>query len=115
MAYKHHKPQGIAGSGRGGASSNVRQVSYNNATRTMKVVFQSREQARRGVSPRAYVYEGVPLQVYRRFTRVGSMGRFHWRNIRDKYTYTRLSGGFPRPAPSATAKMWESNGYKWGG
>lgn len=39
-----------------------------------------------------YVYYDVPIDVYRRWHSASSKGHFHWRYIRNKYKYSKLTG-----------------------
>ena len=55
------------------ASSNVRQIGYDVQTNQMYVTFWSGS---------TYVYDRVPLDIYREFMRAKSKGRFVWRTIR---------------------------------
>lgn len=41
-------------------------------------------------SDRVYVYENVSAQRHRAFMASPSLGKYMWRNIRNKYPFTRL-------------------------
>lgn len=60
------------------ASSAILRISYEAAKRELTVVF---------VSGRAYVYFGVPPEVYDQFMRAPSKGEFFNLMIRDRYAY----------------------------
>jgi hypothetical protein len=46
----------------------------------------------RFMSGEAYVYVGVPGEVYRSFVEADSKGRFFQQQIRDRYPFNRLGG-----------------------
>lgn len=55
-------------------SSNVKSVSFNNATKLMAVNYEN---------GRTYLYPNTSLPEYRRLTKVKSPGKWIWRNKRD--------------------------------
>lgn len=67
-------------------SSNVRAFLYNEGTKELFVKFGTH-----GRPVSTYVYRGVPEAVYRAWVAAGSKGVFHAREIKNKYSYSRLN------------------------
>ena len=63
------------------ASSNVAAIGYEAETCTLFVRFNDGS---------LYKYDDVSLETYRSFISASSKGRFVWRQLRDKYPYSRI-------------------------
>ncbi len=66
---------------RDSGSSAVAEISYDDATQCMRVIFTSG-----GI----YLFEGVPSAVYDAFAAAPSLGAYFQAHIRDKYAYREL-------------------------
>lgn len=63
-------------------SSNLDEVGYDDEKETMDITF---------LSGSTYRYFDVPMDEYEQLIKASSKGRYFWRNIRDNYSYKRLS------------------------
>jgi hypothetical protein len=63
------------------SSSNLRSVAYDSRSQTLEVAFHSG-----GV----YQYYGVPYHIYNGLMTAPSHGKYLWRHIRDRYSYSRV-------------------------
>jgi hypothetical protein len=64
-------------------STAISEIDYDAERTKLLVRFRSGE---------AYVYVGVPGEVYRSFVEADSKGRFFQQQIRDRYPFNRLGG-----------------------
>ena len=62
-------------------SSNLRAVGYDASSNTLFIEFRNN---------RLYAYESVPQMVHAELMLAPSKGRYHRKNIRSIYKYTRL-------------------------
>ena len=65
-------------------SSVIRRFSYDEPARRLRVTF---------VSGEIYEYDGVPSETAAALRAAPSKGRFFGPNIRDRYAYSRVTGG----------------------
>lgn len=74
-------------------STAIRQLSYDEVTRTLFVTF---------IDGDIYAYLGVPAEVYGEFRAVTSKGGFFSRHVRGRYPYRKLgeAGGGPFELPA---------------
>lgn len=72
-------------------STAIRQISYDEASRTLFVTF---------IDGDLYAYFEVPGRVYADFRRAVSKGGFFARRIRSNYRYRKLDGDDPEGAAS---------------
>lgn len=63
-------------------SSNVNGIAYDRKNSTLMVGFKDGS---------LYSYDGVPEVIAKGMFTASSMGKFVWRNLRDKYPYKRLT------------------------
>jgi hypothetical protein len=62
-------------------SSNVNSASYDPATSTLTIEFNS---------ARVYAYSAVPQTIYAGLMRAASAGRYHHQWIKDRFVFRRL-------------------------
>lgn len=70
-------------------SSNVRAAGYDPYFKMLYVRFWAHK---RGQKHPLYRYDDVPRNIWTRFQKVASKGKFVWRNIRDRYSYEKWNG-----------------------
>lgn len=63
-------------------SSNVQSISYDRKEATLLVAFKNGS---------TYAYGNVPEMVAKGMFAASSMGKYIWRNIRDRYPYKKLT------------------------
>ncbi len=72
-------------------SSMIQSVGYDPGTEVLEIQFQSRTKKDDSVVPGAvWQYEGVPQEVFDRFMRAESMGRFFKTFIRANYVGNKV-------------------------
>ena len=70
-------------------SSNIHSLAYDPKERQLYVRFLGMDKS--GKTRATYIYDDVPLTVYRKFFRVPSKGHYFWQAVRGKYTYRKIS------------------------
>ncbi|SDF81836.1 lysyl-tRNA synthetase, class 2 [Pedobacter terrae] len=61
-------------------SSVIKYFSYDEATKTLKIIF---------VTNMVYLYQNVPVKVYKMLKASGSKGRYFNSNIKDKFKFQK--------------------------
>lgn len=83
-------------------SSNVWAIGFNvknKGDKTGDLVMQFKD--KNGGAGPLYIYFDVPVVVYRRMQSQPSVGHFFWLNIRNNYSYSKLSGDRIGKLPNA--------------
>ena len=65
------------------SSGSIKSVGYDLETQMLEIEFQSGE---------VYQYSGVPREVYAELMHAELHGRYFLENIRDVYSYSRVTG-----------------------
>jgi hypothetical protein len=69
------------------SSSNVHSIRYDQAMAILFVRFQNDQ----GGPGAEYAYYNVPRRIAKGMFNAGSMGKYVWSHLRDKYSYARLN------------------------
>lgn len=70
-------------------SSNIHSLAYDPVAKQLYIRFLGMDKS--GVNRATYVYDNVPLTVYRKFFTVPSKGHYFWQAVRGKYPYRKIS------------------------